>query len=146
MDGEWKKSRKWRQMLLQRTRGRMGTEGKKGKRVRRDEGRKEDDVTKDASEQFAKGVTRANRKGVLARWSLIIDSCFQGGNSMLEELWKMLLRPAKTFVKKNRMMWNKVWQTRPFTMKSSFYDEATGEMLDANLVMEVEAEELRRFW
>ena len=40
----------------------MGTEGKKRKRVRRDEGRKEDDVTKDASEQFAKGVTRANRK------------------------------------------------------------------------------------
>ena len=52
-------------MLLQRTRGRMGTEGKRGKRVRRDEGRKDDDVTKDASEQFAKGVTRANRKGVL---------------------------------------------------------------------------------
>ena len=51
--------------MLQRTRGRMGTEGKKGKRVRRHEGRKEDDVTKDASEQFAKGVTRANRKGVL---------------------------------------------------------------------------------
>ena len=50
-------------MLLQRTRGRTGTEGKRGKRVRRDEGRKEDDVTKDASEQFAKGVTRANRKG-----------------------------------------------------------------------------------
>ena len=30
-------------------------------------------------------------------------------------------------------------------MKSSFYDEATGEMLDPNLVKEVEAEELRRF-
>ena len=43
----------------------MGTEGKRGKRVRRDEGQKEDDVTKDASEQFAKGVTRAYRKGVL---------------------------------------------------------------------------------
>ena len=52
-------------MLLKRTRGRMGTEGKRGKRVRRDEGRKDDDVTKDASEQFAKGVTRAKRKGVL---------------------------------------------------------------------------------
>ena len=65
---------------------------------------------------------------------------------MLEELWKMLLRPAKTFVKKNRMMWNKVWQARAFTIKSSFYDEATGEMLDPNLVKEVEAEELRRFW
>ena len=43
----------------------MGTEGKRGKRFRRDEGQKEDDVTKDASEQFAKGVTRANRNGVL---------------------------------------------------------------------------------
>ena len=42
-----------------------GNRRKRGKRVRRDEGRKEDDVTKDASEQFAKGVTRANRKGVL---------------------------------------------------------------------------------
>ena len=52
-------------MLLQRTRGRTGTEGKRGKRVRRDEGRQEDDVTKDASEQFAKEVSRANRKGVL---------------------------------------------------------------------------------
>ena len=60
-----KKRRKCRQMLLQRTRGRMGFEGKRGKRVRRDEGRKEDDVTKDASEQFAKGVTRANRNGVM---------------------------------------------------------------------------------
>ena len=30
-------------------------------------------------------------------------------------------------------------------MKSSFYDEAKGEMVDANLVKEVEAEELRRF-
>ena len=43
----------------------MGTEGKRGKRVRRNEGQKEDDVTQDASEQFAKGVTRANRRGVL---------------------------------------------------------------------------------
>ena len=34
---------------------------------------------------------------------------------------------------------------RAFTMKSSFYDEATGDMLDPNLVKEVEAEELRRF-
>ena len=61
MNGECEKSRK----LLQRTRGRMGTERKRGKRVRRDEGRKEDDVTKDTSEQFAKGVTRANRRGLL---------------------------------------------------------------------------------
>ena len=30
-------------------------------------------------------------------------------------------------------------------MKSNFYDEATGDMLDPNLVKEVEAEELRRF-
>ena len=43
----------------------MGTEGKRGKRSKRDEGRKEDDVTKDASERFAKGVTRAKRNGVL---------------------------------------------------------------------------------
>ena len=42
-----------------------GTEGRRGKRFRRDEGQKEDDVTKDASEQFAKGVKRANRNGVL---------------------------------------------------------------------------------
>ena len=30
-------------------------------------------------------------------------------------------------------------------MKSSFYDEVKGEMMNPNLVKEVEAEELRRF-
>ena len=62
---ENEKNRKWRQMWLTRTRGRMGTEGERGKRDRRDEGQKEDDVTKDASEEFAKGATRAYRKDVL---------------------------------------------------------------------------------
>ena len=50
--------------MTQRTRKRMGTEGTRGKRIRRDDGQKADDVTKDASEHFAKGVIRANRKGV----------------------------------------------------------------------------------
>ena len=57
----------------------------------------------------------------------------------MEELWKMLLRPARTFCEEEQ---NDVKQSVAGT---SFYDEATGDMLDANLVKEVEAEELRRF-
>ena len=123
-----KKGRKWRQMLLRRTRGKMGTEGKRGKRVRRDEGRKEDDVTKDTSEQFANGVARANWKGCVGR------------------IMKDTIKTGKDFWEKNRMMWHKVWQARALMMKSSFCDEATGDMLNPNLVKEVEAEKLRRSW
>ena len=67
----------------------MGTGKTRRKRVRRDEGQKEDDVTKDSSEHFAKGVIRAYRKGVLEEREdgvSSIDSCLQGGHSRMANI------------------------------------------------------------
>ena len=54
-----------RSMKLQRTKERIKSEDTRGKRVRRDEGQKEDEVTKDAWEHFAEGFIRVNRKRLL---------------------------------------------------------------------------------
>ena len=69
------------QMKFQRTRERIGTEERRGKRVRSHEGQKEDDVTKDASEQFAGGQQKKKPVGRNRGWSFIIDSCLQDGDS-----------------------------------------------------------------
>ena len=63
MNGEWEKAGSGGKCCCKEQE--EGWEPKEKEGDRRDEGQKEDDVTKDASEQFAKGVTRAYRKGVL---------------------------------------------------------------------------------